>query len=219
MPHLKPTWLLKYYQNPGFREWIAKILPQVTVREGYASSEAYMASQILPEPGIQLMPDLNFFEFIPEAEIDNEEPTVIPLSDVKKGNRYEMLLTNANGWYRYRVGDMVTFSNLNPYTVRHISRKGSVVSLAGEKLCDAHVIAGMFRDDVDSVDFVKAFEDALGKANWEFLNSRAMGGLGPTTLAKARMSLHEELVKATHLQAKPVPLTTDRSVLAMCEAT
>ena len=234
-----------------YREWIAKILPQVTVREGYASSEAYMASQILPEPGIQLMPDLNYFEFIPEAEIDNEEPTVIPLSDVKKGNRYEMLLTNANGWYRYRVGDMVTFSNLNPYTVRHISRKGSVVSLAGEKLCDAHVIdamakaclatgahlmdysvvgvidgpiphytiAGMFRGDVDSVDFVKAFEDALGKSNWEFLNSRAMGGLGPTTLAKARTSLHEELVKATHLQAKPVPLTMDRSVLAMCEAT
>jgi len=162
-----------------------------------------------------------------------------------------MLLTNANGWYRYRVGDMVTFSNLNPYTVRHISRKGNVVSLAGEKLSDAHVIdamakaclatgahlmdysvvgvidgpiphytiAGMFRGDVDSVDFVNAFEDALGKANWEFLNSRAMGGLGPTTLAKMRTSQHEELVKATHLQAKPVPLTTDRSVLAICEAT
>lgn len=234
-----------------YREWIAKILPQVTVWEGYAASEAYIASQVLPEPGIQLMPDLNFFEFIPEAEVDSEEPTAVPISDVKKGSRYEMVITNSNGWYRYRLGDMVTFSNLNPYTVRHISRKGNVVSLAGEKLSDAHVIdamaraclatgahlmdysvvgvidgpiphytiAGMFRGDVDSVEFVNAFEDALGKANWEFLNSRAMGGLGPTTLAKMRTSLHEELVKATHLQAKPVTLTTDRSVLAMCEAT
>jgi len=234
-----------------YREWIAKILPQVTVWEGYAASEAYIASQVLPESGIQLMPDLNFFEFIPEAEVDSEEPTAVPISDVKKGSRYEMVITNSNGWYRYRLGDMVTFSNLNPYTVRHISRKGNVVSLAGEKLSDAHVIdamaraclatgahlmdysvvgvidgpiphytiAGMFRGDVDSVEFVNAFEDALGKANWEFLNSRAMGGLGPTTLAKMRTSLHEELVKATHLQAKPVTLTTDRSVLAMCEAT
>lgn len=234
-----------------YRKWVKSALPNVTVWEGYAASEGYLGSQILAEPGLQLMPDLNYFEFIPEREVNNENPTAVPLSDVKKGNRYELVMSNHNGWYRYRLGDMVTFTRTDPYTVRSISRKGGVVSLAGEKLSDAHVInamseacratnaqvmdysvvgvaeggipyyaiAALFHDDVDSVEFVNAFEEAIGKVNWEFTNSRGMGALGPTTLRKMRKSQHEELVKETHLQAKPVPLTMDKSVFAVCEAT
>jgi len=233
-----------------YREWIKKVLPNVTVWEGYAASEGYLGSQILAEPGLQLMPDLNYLEFIPENEIHSENPTVIPLSDVKKGFRYEVVMSNHNGWYRYRLGDLVTFTQIKPYTIRHISRKGGIVSLAGEKLSDAHVInamadacgktgaqvmdysvvgvidggiphytiAAMFHQDVDSVEFVQAFEEAIGQVNWEFTNSRGMGALGPTMLRKMVKSQHEEIVKETHLQAKPVPLTTDTSVFAVCEA-
>ncbi|MGY5879066.1 MAG: GH3 auxin-responsive promoter family protein [Candidatus Thorarchaeota archaeon] len=234
-----------------YRKWINSAFPNVTVWEGYAASEGYIGSQILPEYGLQLMPDLNYFEFIPEKESMSENPIAIPLSDVKKGNRYELVMSNHNGWYRYRLGDMVTFTRTDPYTVRHISRKGGTISLAGEKLSDAHVIkamaeacvstgaeimdysvvgvadgdipyyaiAAMFHDDVDSVDFVVAFENAIGEVNWEFTNSRGMGALGPTILRKMKSSQHEEVVKETHLQAKPMPLTTDRSVFAVCEAT
>jgi hypothetical protein len=232
-----------------YRSWIAKTLPQVTIWEAYASSEGFYASQILPEPGVQILPDLNYLEFIPENEVDSANPTVLPLSDVKKGFRYEVVVTNSNGWYRYRLGDIVTFSRTEPYTVRKISRKGKVTNLAGEKVSEAHiiqamtkasqstkaevmdytvvanvehgiphyVIAAMFRNEVNSVDFVQTFEDALGQANWEFANSRGMGGLGPTTLEKLRISAHEELVRQTHLQAKPIPLTDDTSVLSLTE--
>ena len=65
---------------------------------------------------------------------------------------------------------------------------------------------------------VMAFEDAIGKVNWEFTNSRGMGALGPTVLRKMVTSGHEAIVKETHLQAKPVPLTMDKSVFAVCEA-
>ena len=234
-----------------YREWIKNTLPEVAIWEGYAASEGYLGSQILPEPGLQLMPDLNYLEFISEDDVESENPTAIPLSDVKKGNRYEIVMSNQNGWYRYRLGDMVTITRTDPYTVRSISRRGGIVSLAGEKLSDTHVInamadackatgaqvmdysvvgvaeggipyyavAAMFHDEVDSVDFVNAFEEAIGRVNWEFTNSRGMGALGPTILRKMRKSMHEEVVKETHLQAKPVPLTMDKSVFAVCEAT
>jgi acyl-CoA synthetase (AMP-forming)/AMP-acid ligase II len=234
-----------------YREWITKTLPQVTIWEAYASSEGFYASQILPEPGVQILPDLNYLEFIPEHEVDSPNPTVLPLADLKKGFRYEVVVTNSNGWYRYRLGDIVTISKTDPYTLRKISRKGKVTNLAGEKVSESHIIqavseasrqtsaevmdysvvanvehgvphytiAAMFRNNVNSVDFVQAFEDALGQANWEFANSRGMGGLGPTTLEKLRVSAHEKLVRETHLQAKPVPLTTDMSVLDLTEET
>jgi hypothetical protein len=234
-----------------YRKWVKSALPNATVWEGYAASEGYLGSQILPENGLQLMPDLNYLEFIPESEIDSEDPSVVPLSDVKKGSRYELVMSNHNGWYRYRLGDMVTFTRTDPYTIRHIARKGGTVSLAGEKLSDAHVInamaeatrvtgaqvmdysivgvadggipyyviAAMFNDDVDSREFVDSFEDAIGKVNWEFINSQGMGALGPTILRKMVKSRHDEVVKETHLQAKPIPLTLDKAVFEVCEAT
>ncbi|MHA1963195.1 MAG: GH3 family domain-containing protein [Candidatus Thorarchaeota archaeon] len=234
-----------------YRKWVKSTLPNVTVWEGYAASEGYLGSQILPENGLQLMPDLNYLEFVPEREIESENPSVIPLSDVKKGSRYELVMSNHNGWYRFRLGDMVTFTRTDPYTIRHIARKGGMVSLAGEKLSDAHVInamaeatrvtgaqvmdysivgvadggipyyviAAMFNDDVNSREFVDSFEEAIGKVNWEFINSQGMGALGPTILRKMVKSRHDEVVKETHLQAKPIPLTMDKAVFEVCEAT
>ncbi|MHA1959854.1 MAG: GH3 family domain-containing protein [Candidatus Thorarchaeota archaeon] len=233
-----------------YREWIKKTFPDITIWEAYASSEGFYASQTLPEPGVQILPDLNYLEFIPKSEIDKTVPDVIPLADVKKGSRYEIVVTNMNGWYRYRLGDMVTISRTDPYTLRSIGRKGKVVNLAGEKLTETHVsngvaeacrltgaelmdysvvaevregiphykIAAMFREDnVDSSEFIHVFEEAVSKVNWEFANSRGCGGLGPTKLLVLRSSAHEDLVSKSHLQAKPVPLTTNTDVLELCE--
>lgn len=92
-------------------------------------------------------------------------------------------------------------------------------SVAGEvgKDIPHYTIAAMSNGGVDSSDFVHAFEEAVGNVDWEFINLRGMGALGPTVLVKMRTSQHEEIVKSTHLQAKPVPLTTDRSVFEVCE--
>ncbi|MHA2210481.1 MAG: GH3 family domain-containing protein [Candidatus Thorarchaeota archaeon] len=126
-----------------YREWISKTFPGITVWETYGGSEGFYAGQLLPEPGVQLATYLNYFEFIPESQVNEVEPEVIPLVEVKKGNRYEIVVTNIGGYYRYRIGDMVTVTNTDPYTVRHIGRKGSVVNLAGEKLSDSHVANAM----------------------------------------------------------------------------
>ena len=193
---------------------------------------------------------MNFFEFIPENESHLENPTVVPLPDVKRGKRYEIVITNNFGYYRYRIGDMVTFIDTDPYTIAEIGRRGKIVNLAGEKLSDKHItkamteacrrtgaevtdysvvgvvteglpyytIAAMFQNDqVDPVEFVHAFENSMGEINYEFSHSRETGGLGPTLLARMKTSVFENKVKASHIQAKPDPLTTNVAILEACE--
>ncbi|MFW9843931.1 MAG: GH3 auxin-responsive promoter family protein [Candidatus Thorarchaeota archaeon] len=128
-----------------YKAWVKETLPRTTLWDSYAGSEGFYGVTLLPhtENGIQLLPNNNYFEFIPEKEIEKEDPEVIPLSEVKKGHRYEMVITNLLGYTRYRVGDMLTFKDTDPYSVYRIGRKGRVVNLAGEKLTDAHVNEGV----------------------------------------------------------------------------
>ncbi|MFW9944257.1 MAG: GH3 auxin-responsive promoter family protein [Candidatus Sifarchaeia archaeon] len=236
-----------------YRAWLEKTLPNAVLWDNYAGSEGLYGTTLVPErgSGIQLLPQLNYFEFIPESEVDKEEPVAVPLSEVKKGARYEMVITNLFGWTRYRVGDMVTFVDTNPYSVARIGRKGRVVNLSGEKLSDAHVtkgiaaactktgaeiidytvvghveeglgrytIAAMFQKDVDTVEFINSFEEAVKSSNEEFRIVREMGALGATALVRMTQSHSEGFIAKNHIQAKSLPLTSDDSVLASCEST
>jgi len=124
-----------------YKSWIKETLPKAFLMDNYAGSEGLYGTTLQPnvDNGIQLLPNINYFEFIPEKEIDKEVPDVIPLSEVKKGQRYEMVLTNILGYTRYRVGDMLTILDTDPYSVHRIGRKGKILNLAGEKISDAHV--------------------------------------------------------------------------------
>jgi len=128
-----------------YKSWIKDTLPKAFLMDNYAGSEGLYGTTLTPniDNGIQLLPNTNYFEFIPEKEIDKENPKVIPLSEVQKGRRYEMVVTNMLGYTRYRVGDMLTILDTDPYSVHRIGRKGRVVNLAGEKLTDAHVNDGI----------------------------------------------------------------------------
>lgn len=128
-----------------YKPWIKETLPNAFLMDNYAGSEGYYGTSLQPniDNGIQLLPNLHYFEFIPEREIEKEEPKVIPLSEVKKGHRYEVVITNLLGYTRYRLGDMLTFLDTDPYSVHRIGRKGKSVNLAGEKLTDAHVNNGI----------------------------------------------------------------------------
>ncbi len=230
-----------------YREWIRKTLPNTWMWEAYAGSEGYYGCQFWPEEGVVLLPHTNYLEFIPEAEIDKEQPEVVPLAELRKNHRYEVVITNTMGYVRYRIGDLVTVTTTDPYMVSSIGRKGRVVSLAGEKISDKHVskamgyackvtgaevqdytvvgviedgiasykVAAMFNhDEVESVDFIRAFEHSLCEQNYEFEYVRTVGALNPTTLLKMQSSYHQRTAK--HIQAKPVTLTTDTSVFGIC---
>jgi len=81
-----------------------------------------------------------FFEFIPEAEWDQEQPTTLLATEVKPGERYRILMTNYSGFYRYDIGDVVEVSDFFEQTpsliFRH--RRGGILSSTTEKTTEAH---------------------------------------------------------------------------------
>ena len=89
--------------------------------EHYASCEGgYCALQTWDFEGMAFIPNLNFFEFIPEREwfkwqLDHSyQPKTILLDEVKAGENYEIVLTNFHGgaFVRYRIGDIIRITSL-----------------------------------------------------------------------------------------------------------
>jgi hypothetical protein len=78
------------------------------------------AAQTWDYEGMTFLPNLNFFEFIPEDEhfkwqIDHSyEPKTVLLDEVKPGQNYEIVITNLHGGalVRFRVGDMIRIISL-----------------------------------------------------------------------------------------------------------
>jgi phenylacetate-coenzyme A ligase PaaK-like adenylate-forming protein len=78
------------------------------------------AVQTWDNEGMSFIPNLNFFEFIPEEEyfkwqLDNSyQPRTILLDEVKAGEDYEIVITNLHGGalVRYRIGDIIRITSL-----------------------------------------------------------------------------------------------------------
>ncbi|MFX1474367.1 MAG: GH3 auxin-responsive promoter family protein, partial [Promethearchaeota archaeon] len=93
-----------------FRQVIHDLLGDVEIWSSYGATEGTLGGQIYPEGGIVAAVDRTFFEF--QAMEEGAEP--IPLSEVKINTPYKILITNHAGFYRYSLGDLVTFVALDP---------------------------------------------------------------------------------------------------------
>ena len=104
---------------------------------GYLSSEAQATICIQDEgcAGILAL-DTNFYEFIPEAEIDNASPVTLSVEQVKAGETYYIVITSPAGLYRYDINDVVRVTGFfrNTPLVEFVRKGRDMVSLTGEKL-------------------------------------------------------------------------------------
>ena len=75
-----------------------------------------------------------FFEFLPVEESDSETPEVYPIWEIEAGRTYELIITAANGLWRYRLGDTVTVKQLNPVKITIAGRTRSFINAFGEEL-------------------------------------------------------------------------------------
>lgn len=89
--------------------------------EVYAGTEGGVyATQTWDYDGMTFIPNLNFFEFIPDAErlkwqLDpNYQPKTVLLNEVKAGECYDVIITNFHGGImtRYRLGDLIRITSL-----------------------------------------------------------------------------------------------------------
>jgi hypothetical protein len=75
-----------------------------------------------------------FYEFIPMDEFENETPTVLPLWEVETGRNYAMVISTSSGLWRYIIGDMIRFTEVNPYKFVITGRTKSFINAFGEEL-------------------------------------------------------------------------------------
>lgn len=110
--------------------------PGMHYMETYNASEGFFGLQSDPEdPAMLLMVDYGvLYEFIPMSEFHSDHPTVVPLSGVKTGVNYAMVISTVCGLWRYVIGDTVKFTSVNPYKFIITGRTKSFINAFGEEL-------------------------------------------------------------------------------------
>lgn len=106
------------------------------------SSECIMAIAMQDRvSGGPLAYQSHFFEFIPETEIEAENPKTCFAWELERGKCYELVATTGGGLYRYRTGDCIRvneFQALVP-VIEFLYRTGRTSSMTGEKLTEFQV--------------------------------------------------------------------------------
>lgn len=115
-----------------------KLLPRSDFRyyEIYNASEGFFALQDRNDnEELLLMLDYGiFYEFIPMDTYDTDSEKAIPLSEVKEGKNYAMVITTNAGLWRYKIGDTVRFTSTNPYRIMVTGRTKHHINVFGEEL-------------------------------------------------------------------------------------
>lgn len=107
-------------------------------RETYNASEGFFAVQDTVEPGaMRLLLDTGvFYEFLPltQAQADTPFPESYAAWQVEPGKTYELVITAANGLWRYRIGDTVRVDSVEPLRITIAGRTRHYINAFGEEV-------------------------------------------------------------------------------------
>ncbi len=161
-----PSFSLFVYGGVNYEPYRAKIeaivgkkIPSI---ETYPASEGFIAYQDSQQaPGLLLNVDAGiFFEFIPAAEIFDENATRIMLKDVQLDVNYAIIINNNAGLWGYNIGDTVKFVSLSPYRIVVTGRIKHFISAFGEHVIGEEVEYALLKAaaevDAEIVEFTVA---------------------------------------------------------------
>ena len=113
--------------------------------ELYPASEGFFAFQdSQKEQGMLLNTNSGiFFEFVPVAEINNENPARLGLKDVKVGENYALIISSNAGLWAYNIGDTIKFLSTEPYRIVVTGRIKHFISAFGEHVIGEEVEAAL----------------------------------------------------------------------------
>ena len=121
-----------------YKDQYNAILPNTDFKfyEIYNASEGFFAIQDQNNSSeLLLMLDYGiFYEFIPMETYRTKNEKVIPLSEVEIGKNYAVIITTNAGLWRYKIGDTVKFTSINPYRVKVSGRTKHFINAFGEEL-------------------------------------------------------------------------------------
>lgn len=121
-----------------YREEFKKLIPSSNMNylETYNASEGFFGIQDQKNSDeLLLMLDYGiYYEFIPMEEWNKEFPITIPLGEVEIGVNYALLITTNAGLWRYRIGDTIIFTSVQPYRIKISGRTKHFINAFGEEL-------------------------------------------------------------------------------------
>ncbi len=119
----------------------------ITPLEIFGGTEsAAVATETWSRNGLTFFPDVNFLEFISEAELKKEEetegyrPLTLLFNEIEPGETYELVITKLRGgaFVRYRIGDVMKCVGLENVEdeiklpqVKYIDRVSNIIDLSG----------------------------------------------------------------------------------------
>lgn len=109
--------------------------------ETYPASEGFIAFQDRQDQeGLLLQSHAGiFYEFVELTRLMEPSPPRIPLSEVKKGINYAIVLNTNAGLWGYLIGDTVRFVSLSPYRIVVTGRTKHFISAFGEHVISEEV--------------------------------------------------------------------------------
>ncbi|MDQ3141260.1 MAG: GH3 auxin-responsive promoter family protein [Bacteroidota bacterium] len=162
-----------------YREPFRQFFPSETFayQETYNASEGYFAVQdvFAQDDMLLILDNAVFYEFIPMEEWHVEDPKTVMLYEVELGKNYAIVITTNSGLYRYKIGDTVMFTSLNPYRIKITGRTKQFINAFGEEVMvsntDAAVAMTCEAFNVKVVDYTVApvFLTASGKGGHEWV--------------------------------------------------
>jgi GH3 auxin-responsive promoter len=142
--HLFQVWEnLEVYFHGGvsfvpYKEQYQNLLPRKNFKyyEIYNASEGFFAIQDRNDADdLLLMLDYGiFYEFIPMDTYGTSNQITLPLWDVEVNTNYAVIITTNAGLWRYKIGDTVRFTSINPYRIRVTGRTKHHINVFGEEL-------------------------------------------------------------------------------------
>lgn len=121
-----------------YRNQFIKLFPKkdFIYAECYNASEGYFAVQddFHSEGMLLLLDNSVFYEFIPEGQLDSENPDLLGLEDIEQGKTYSMVITTSSGLWRYQLGDLVQFISIYPFKIKVAGRTKQHINVFGEEL-------------------------------------------------------------------------------------
>jgi len=107
----------------------------------YGASEGLFGINLWPKEHTARfvpVPQERYTEYIPVAQTNSDFPTTLELSELKEGESYEVVMSNFDGLYRYRMGDIIKvvgrYHQLPIYEL--VGRAGTLLDICGEKITE-----------------------------------------------------------------------------------
>ncbi len=116
-----------------------------------------------------------FYEFVEWKDYQRKDfDRAIPLWEVRTGKTYVMIITTAAGLYRYPMGDLLEFTETDPYRLRILGRTQEFINAFGEDLLRSEAEAALLQACEATGAVVRDFTvapvyinlDRAGKHHW-----------------------------------------------------